>query len=204
MNQTLRQEYNSLPIRRGNFDFKTYNDRVIWDEFRAGSEEAFNFIYSDNFNALHHFCSRFSNCDSVIQDCIQDLFITIHKNRKNLGPAHSIKAYLFLSAKRKLTRYLKKEERFTSFGLENHKIQDKLGSEMPFEFTLTSNHPDEKKKEMLKKSFEKLPENQRKAIRLFYYENYSYKQVAEFMGMTNIKSARNLMYKALNNLKESF
>ena len=57
---------------------------------------------------------------------------------------------------------------------------------------------------MLKKSFEKLPNNQRKALYLFYYEDYSYKEVAEFMGMTNIKSARNLMYKAINNLKKSF
>lgn len=185
-------------------NFGNLKDEVIWNQFRAGSQEAFDFIYTRHFNALYTFCTQFSKCNGLIQDCIQDLFITIHKNRKNLGPTRSIRAYLYLSAKRKLVRYLKKEKRYTLVGDRSYEFNTKGENEMPFEFNLVAEQVNHHKALLLKKSFEKLPKNQKKALYLFYYEDYSYREIAEFMGMKNIKSARNLMYKALNNLKESF
>ena len=49
---------------------------------------------------------------------------------------------------------------------------------------------------------QQLPERQRKAIHYFYFENVSYAQLAELMEMSNIKSARNLVYKGINSLRE--
>ncbi|MEQ9287163.1 MAG: sigma factor-like helix-turn-helix DNA-binding protein [Cyclobacteriaceae bacterium] len=48
---------------------------------------------------------------------------------------------------------------------------------------------------------EYLTKRQKQAIYYFYYEDLSYEEVSEIMGLNNVKSTRNLVYKAINILK---
>ena len=97
---------------RDSRQFEQAEEFEVWERFREGNEVAFSYIYDSYYDVLCRKALQFSPNKSLIKDCIQDLFITIHKNRKNLGTTNSIQAYLSLSVKRKLARYLKKENRY--------------------------------------------------------------------------------------------
>ncbi len=184
---------------RDSRQFEQAEEFEVWERFREGNEVAFSYIYDSYYEVLCRKALQFSPNKSLIKDCIQDLFITIHKNRKNLGTTNSIQAYLSLSVKRKLARYLKKENRYETL---DERQEEDFEEELPFEFTMIE---EQKKKETIQKlelALEKLPERQRRAIHYFYFENVSYAQLAELMEMSNIKSARNLVYKGINSLRE--
>ena len=53
---------------------------------------------------------------------------------------------------------------------------------------------------ILQDALNRLPEKQREAIILYFYENMSYHQISEIMQMTKVKSARALIYRALDSL----
>ena len=174
-----------------------HSDLKIWTLFKTGDENAFCFIYRKYFPILFDYAYRFSSNEALIKDCIQDLFIYIRRNRAHLNKTTSIKLYLFVALRRRLIRYLKREDKFDF----RSNFVDLDASEMPFEFQLINEQQDNANEHKLQTAIQQLPERQKKAIYYFYFENFSYQEVAKLMDMTHVKSARNLIYKALISLK---
>ena len=56
----------------------------------------------------------------------------------------------------------------------------------------------------LNQCLEQLTDRQKEAIYYYYFENFSYEQIKDIMGMHQIRSARNLIYRALAALRKSF
>ena len=57
--------------------------------------------------------------------------------------------------------------------------------------------------ELLHRSIDRLPENQRTALILNKYEELSYKEIAEIMG-TTLSSVESLLFRAKSNLEKIF
>ncbi|MDN5215534.1 sigma-70 family RNA polymerase sigma factor [Fulvivirgaceae bacterium BMA12] len=176
------------------------SDIEIWSMFKKGHEGAFNFIYENYFPLLFKYGHRFTKNREVVKDAIQDLFIELRAGGQNLSDTDSIKYYLFKALRWKIQQYLKKRKRFLG--------EDKLPVDFTFEvvdspeISLIRRQIDEEKKMRLQKSLQSLSKRQKEAIYYFYYEHLTYAQVASIMGMSNIKSARNLIYKAIDSLKK--
>lgn len=171
-------------------------DAELWMDFVSGSDEAFKKIYSMHIQALFSFGQHFTKNDDLIQDCIQDLFVDLHKYRKQLSPTNNIKLYLFLSLKRKIFRKINDEEKFVHL-----KIED-----VPFFYSLADNDADAELKnrryELLEKAMKDLSDRQREAIYLRFVNRLSYDELAEILQM-NYQSARNLIYRGIEKLKAS-
>jgi len=71
------------------------------------------------------------------------------------------------------------------------------------EINMIDQQQSEEKRRILSKAFQKLTEKQREAILLYFYEEFSYKQVAEIMGMGKVKSTRVMIYRAIKVLQSS-
>ncbi len=56
-------------------------------------------------------------------------------------------------------------------------------------------------KQRLAESMKKLTPRQREAIYYFYYENMTYTEIQDLMGFSQVQGIRNLIYRALNQLK---
>jgi DNA-directed RNA polymerase specialized sigma24 family protein len=54
----------------------------------------------------------------------------------------------------------------------------------------------------LNEAIKKLSLRKKEVIYYFFYEELDYGQIQEIMGLESLKSARNLLYKALNFLRE--
>lgn len=174
-------------------------DRLLWDAFRSGEEQALILIYERNFDRLYAYGLRVTGDECLVEDAIQELFIDLKNNRHRIRETDSIKFYLFKCLKRKLHREAAKWL---------YKRED-LDAQPSFDFTLSheqfliDRQMDEETINRLNQAVEKLSPRKKELIYYFFYEGLDYTQIQDLMGLQNIKSARNLLYKALDFLRES-
>ena len=175
------------------------NDSGIWDEFRSGNESAFIHIYQNYFDKLYNYGLRITKDEDLVKDSIQDLFIELRKKRSQLGKTDSIKFYLFKCIKRKI---IKEEGKWYS-KLEKLDYTHYFHFDFSHEQYIIDRQIDEEKQVRLREAIEKLSPRKKEIIYYFYHEGLSYLQIQELMGLDNIKSARNLIYKAIDFLKNA-
>ena len=174
------------------------DEAAIWEAFKSGNESAFIYIYETYFDVLFVYGCQFTRNEDIVKDAIQDLFIEIRKNRGRLGKTDSIKFYLYKSLKRTVIKacgqwYNRCE------GIDNNTA---FGFVFSHEQILIERQLDEEKTKKLNKAIQSLSPRKREIIYYFYYEGLSYQQIQELMEMSHVRSVRNLLYKALDFLRE--
>jgi RNA polymerase sigma factor (sigma-70 family) len=174
------------------------DDRSVWALFKSGNESAFIKIYENNFDRLYAYGLRITNDQDLVKDAIQDLFIELRKSRSNLGNTDNIKFYLLKCLKRKII----KESGKWYANLEEINDNYFFSFQFSHEQHLINRQIDEEKAIKLDNAIKKLSPRKKEVIYYFFYEGLSYHQIQEIMGLDNIKSARNLIYKALDFLRE--
>lgn len=174
-------------------------DREIWNAFRAGNEQALIFIYENNFDRMYAYGLRIAGDECLVEDAIQEVFIDLRNNRGRINETDSIKFYLFKCLKRKLHReaskWLHKREELEE--------SDSFGFTLSHEQFLIDKQMHDEELKQLNHAIAKLSPRKKEMIYYFFYEELDYSQIRELMGLENIKSARNLLYKALDFLKKS-
>ena len=178
------------------------NDKEVWMSFIQGSEEAFADIYQNHFESLVRLGNQFSLSKELIRDAIQDFFIDLRERRSNLSSIECIKPYLLKSFRRRLLDLKKKQE----------KRQSRLNDFYNIHFTVTPSAEKlisdselaNEKYLRLNQAIKQLTVNQREAIYYLYFENMSYKEIQQVMNMKYVRSVRNLIYKALDQLKQHY
>ncbi|MDF9799609.1 RNA polymerase sigma factor (sigma-70 family) [Catalinimonas alkaloidigena] len=174
------------------------SDAEIWRDFRRGDEEALVFIYTEYVNKMYNYGCQFTAQKELVSDCIQELFTEIISKRHKLGSTDSIKHYLFKALRRKLVRELKKEKKYqhqheTSTYQGFNILEDTSVKFINQEFT---NH----QKSIISSECNQLPVRQKEALLLYFYEGMSYKEIADTIGMSRTKSARALIYRAVDSM----
>ncbi|WP_186755249.1 RNA polymerase sigma factor [Echinicola salinicaeni] len=201
MNEELQlvEEKNSSSLRLLSQDYQQMSDAAIWSAFKAGNESAFIFIYQKFFDSLFEFGGLFCRNENLVKDAVQELFIEIRKSRSKLGGTNNIKFYLYKSLKRRVL----KEQKSGFYKLLDLKNDYSFSVQFSHEQLLIDRQLSQEMVEKLNKSIQQLPPRKREIIYYFYYENLSYQEIKEIMGFSNVKSARNLLYNALDFLKSS-
>ncbi|MFP4095842.1 MAG: sigma factor, partial [Cyclobacteriaceae bacterium] len=86
-------------------------DAYDWNQLLKGDKVAFEKLYFRYINALYAYGVRLCRHETLVEDCLQDLFSDLWEKRRKLGPITSVKAYLFVSVKRRILRKLTCEQR---------------------------------------------------------------------------------------------
>ncbi len=173
------------------------SDFEIWNLFRSGSDSAFNYIYQQYFDKLYNYGCQFTQDQSLVEDTLQDLFIELKLRCRHLSQTDKILPYLYSAFRRKMIRFRTKLSRFK--GLDS---VDSFPIIAGADESIINDEEERENHLRLQKAMNELPENYREIIYLFYYENLSYEEIREIQGFANIKSARNLLYKAVNSLRK--
>jgi RNA polymerase sigma factor (sigma-70 family) len=174
------------------------SDFELWRQFRNGSETAFIKIYNENFTTLLNYGYQITGKQELAEDCLQDIFIYLRQKRNTLGATDCIRFYLMKCMKRKLLKELKKSSNsFYQVGDEPFNIT------FSHEDFLIDQQIEHEKSEKLNQALKLLKGKKREALFYFYFQNLNYSQIADLMGLTHVKSARNLVYKALTILKSA-
>jgi RNA polymerase sigma factor (sigma-70 family) len=179
----------------GNFSCK--DESVVWDEFLNGSDSALAYFYRMYAPKLYNYGKQFVSDSEIVSDSIQDLFFEMIDRRKKLGRTTSIKNYLYASLRRRLIRIQEKNRKKISsdsreggfeisFFLDDHTPMDQFSTEQI---------------SLIEKACNELPERQREAIILLFYEDLGYEDLAKIMNIGKVRSARALIYRAIESLK---
>ncbi len=179
--------------------FDSTGDVEIWETFKSGDESAFIYIYSRYFAELINYGIQFTTDINLIEDCVQDLFIKLRKNRNKLGVIKkSIRLYLLISLRRRIL-----DKKVSP--LKRNKSIDELSEEfeivLPHETHLIQEDILVERKKILEKAMKQLTRKQREVVYYVYYKNLSYSEAREIMKINSEKTLRNLLYRALGSMR---
>ncbi len=187
-------------MKISNKDDISISDSELWELFREGNLIAFELIYKDYFDKLYNYGLQFIKDETLVEDVIQDLFIDLKRRCNHLSQTDTILPYLYSAFRRKMIRARDKANKFQE--LEENSLSFQI--DISIEDQLIDEEGKGQQKKSLANAMNQLSEKHREIIFLYYYENMSYEEIKEIQGFDNVKSARNLLYKAVQSLRTVF
>jgi len=172
----------------------------LWSCMIRGNRDAFLDIYANQYQSLFSYGFSLNADREMVKDCIQELFMEIWKTRRTLnGKVKNIRAYLFTWLRRKIFHELSRKtgERNNNISFENT-----LSNILPYEDLLIAFQQSEEDKSNLHAALKKLSRGQLEVIRLKFFDNLSYAQIAVKTSLS-IRTIYNLIYEALTHLRAS-
>lgn len=170
-----------------------------WLCMAGGDQNAFLTIYQNHYQAL--FCYGFSitTDKELTKDCIQELFLEIWKTRDTLNTdVSNVRSYLFTWLRRKISYALSRLDKAKSLAL----MQDATLTQSSYEELLVAFQQSEEKKEQLRDALKNLTKKQLEIIRLKFFENLSYAEIAAKTSLAP-RTVYNLIYEAIRHLREN-
>lgn len=165
-----------------------------------GDKDAFIAIYHKHYKALYYYAFSITADREFSKDCIQELFLDIWNKRQTLNnDVENVQSYLFTWLRRKISR--KQSQQLKVKFIEQTGTVDEL-KEYSYEDLLIAFQQTEETKEQLKKALNMLTKKQLEIIKLKFFENLSYNEIAEKTSLS-IRTVYNLVHEAINRLKEN-
>lgn len=169
----------------------------LWQAFLDNVPGSLERIYKTFIDDLYSYGYKFTKNHPFTEDCIQEVFITLHQKRSYLSRTTSVKFYLFKCLRVEIHKRLRNEMKHSgqdvlddffdgTFHAEQQLIQD--------EVTLI-------RVRQIAQAVNELPKRQKEAIYLRFYEGMSYQKIADLME-TEQTSAYKIIYKAIASLYE--
>jgi RNA polymerase sigma factor (sigma-70 family) len=172
------------------------NDLTHWNAMIHGSEEAFEKIYTAYFKILYNYGRKICSDPTFVEDAIHDLFVDLWRLRGNLSSTTSVRFYLYRSLRRRLVRNSSQRTQIDVQEFAAEVIQ----SSHSCEYNIIESETHDHQVRMLKKILNDLSPRQYEALVLFYYDEFSYDEIAGIMSV-NAQSARNLVQRGLLQLR---
>lgn len=174
------------------------DERILWLRFLKGDDHVLSLIYLQYSNSLFDYGCRFTTDKNLVKDCIQEVFCTLIRTRKNLSETDNIRLYLLKSLKRRILRDLKDS------GNKTILVNDQ---EYPFDLLLANNiddqmnELDDEKRRLLSEAMLSLTERQKEAIYLRFNRGLEYEEISFLLNL-NYQSSRALIHRAIEKLRE--
>jgi len=147
-------------------------DKVIADlssEKESSLEELFNYYYP----RLHNFSRSFLKIETGIDDILQEVFIKIWQNRKNIKSKATFNAYIYTITRNLLLNELRSR-------LHNQNTRDEIQKlSVATEYESFEQTEYEDTKEQIENVINKLPARQKVIFMLSRTEGLSHKEIAE-------------------------
>jgi len=156
---------------------------------REGNQRAYSELVVRHLPAIEVYAKRIVNDDALAQDIAQDVMVVLWQRSADFNPNKArLTTWLHRIAHNRCIDILRKRQR--EFGW------DPSESKYP---VAESDTPREQ--QPIDTALMRLPESQRTALVLTYYQNLSNKEVAEIMNLS-VRAVESLLVRARGNLKK--
>lgn len=176
------------------------DDLALWSNLKLGDEKAFSQLFEKYYAHLVQYGNSFSPDQDKIQDCVQDVFTDIWIYRNTLNDSVLVKAYLFASVRKRISR-LQERDRIFSKSTTVDAIEFLF--DFSIEHQLIADETTSIKVSNLNKLINDLPARQKEALYLRYHEGLGLEEIAETLEV-NYQSASNLLYRAIVNIRKEW
>ena len=167
-------------------------DLELFKKACNGDEQAFTTFFKNYYEQLYRFAGRFIKDEDAAENIIQDLFVQIWLRGSKIDIEQNVKAYLYTSVKNRCINYLKKSK--LTFGLNMNSEAQTESIKSPEE-----NLIEDEMFTAIHNAIERLPEKCRRIYLMKKYDELSYKEIAEILGIS-INTVKTQMKRALKSL----
>ncbi len=170
-----------------------------WKSMKEGNKKSFLHIYQENYNMLFSYGFSLTHDKELTKDCIQELFMEIWKKRNTTNPdVQNVYSYLCTWLRRKIIR----TQSHNLIAKRNVDYREEINNpEQSYEELLIAFQETEEKKEKISRALNNLTKKQIEIIRLKFFENLSYSQIAEKTSLS-LRTVYNTVYLAIQKLRE--
>ncbi len=170
------------------------SEKTLLSALKNGDVKAFDKLFADYGKRLYHFAYGYLKSREDTEGLVQEVFLKIWKNRDNLNPDLSFKAYLFKIAYHFILEFFEKSNRQRAY---QHRLLEEA-----IEFT---DETDERLNyqmllEKVESLIQKLPSRQKEILLKRKKEGIPVKEIAEQLGISS-KTVENHLTEAIKNLK---
>lgn len=171
-------------------------DEYIWLRMKKGDQNALKDLYQLYYKALFNFGQKIAVDDQIIEDAVQEAFISIWKYRSSLNVPASVKQYLFKIFRNHLVRSFNERSKIT-YAEEILNFNFEVG----FDKKMIEGEDTNLVAERINKAISQLTDRQREIIYFRFFENLSFEEISEIMGMQR-RATYKLTARALAALKD--
>lgn len=176
------------------------DEKQLWRAFRSGDSEAYAQLYDAYFEVLYRYGKKITSDTFLVEDCIQDLFVALWRNRETLSDLMSPKFYLYKSLRNNIVAQLKSQQP-DSFECYANAVS--LASSTPsHESFIIGEETTKNHEEKIEAALQELTKREREAIFLKFYAGLNSEEISRIMGI-GIPSVYNLINRAIAQLGHS-
>ena len=175
-----------------------FSDDEIIKSVKIGKTQNFEIIINKYNKKILNFINRMIFDYDESQNISQDVFLKVYENLNRYKMEGNFQAFIFKIAKNLTLNYIKKKKRVLFFS--EHFSNGIEGKYFQYEATQHKNIEEKVKEELLISSIIELKENQKIALILKVYLDFSYKNISKITGWS-IPKIETLISRAKNTLK---
>jgi RNA polymerase sigma factor (sigma-70 family) len=178
------------------------NDTVIaekaWDRYVASGNVSFlEVVYNFFYDKLFNYGRKHRIDDNLIEDAIQNLFVTLIKSRKKQGKIDKLFSYMLCSFRNELLRLASEQKGFSlSEGLQKYTL-----TEFSIEDEIITRETDLNIKNLLLSVVKTLPPSGQEILYMRFYQGLSYEEISEILSIS-IESCRTSVYRSLKTIRK--
>lgn len=181
------------------------SDEDLMLECSKGDMSAFELLVRRYQDALVNYINFTINDYHRAEDLAQETFLRVFKSASRYKPKSTFKSWLYTIATNLSRNELRNRARRKTYYLEDlvDEDEDVYQSEFLIDTRLQPDILYEKKErqQLIKRTLDQLPENQRVALTLVTYQELSYEEISEILNCS-IGAVKSLIHRARQNLKK--
>ena len=179
-------------------------DDSLYGAFLKGDNSAYDKLMIKYGDALTSYLKGFLYSWEDAEDLMIEAFARIMVKKPKIGEGN-FKAYLYRTAHNLVVHFYKRNKRKKTFSLEDLSniaadTENEAG-EPSYDAGLYEKVFNDERKHIIKKCLERIGEEMREALWLYYFDELSYKETASVMNVSN-KKIDNLLTRGRKCLKE--
>ena len=172
------------------------SDSELLQRYRRGDEQAFREIVTRYKNSLYAFLRRFVNHEDVVEDVFQETFLQLYISQDSFDTNRPLRPWLFTIAANKAKDALRKMQRQSSMGMGamadagDFSVDEVVNILTSYETTPDDEVSADETARCVRRVVAEMPDNLRGILVLAYFEQFSYKHMAEILSipMGTVKS----------------
>ena len=153
---------------------------IVLEELQNQNKSVYKNVFNHFYKGLVKYAHNFLFDKQASEDVVQEVFISLWENAKNIEIQTSLKAYLYAMVRNKCLNYLKSIKitddlnliDFNSFILEEEDLNLISEEEKTIVYT------------QILKIVETFPESMQQIFKLKFIENYTYTEIADELGIS--------------------
>lgn len=172
--------------------------RETWRLLLLGDPKCLDILFKEHYVGLSNYGMKLTGRRELVRDAITQVIIDLWNIRHRLPEVQNVRSYLMTTLRRKLMKEIKAEQKIRL--QEDAVLNSNENAQMSYEDYLINVQKDALLRKQIHSALEKLTQRQRELLKLRFFEDKTYDEIADQCGITK-RTAYNIVYDALTQLR---